>query len=39
LLALFPYMLFRGKQDRAIGRLESLATSGIAGLAGRKLSS
>lgn len=39
LLALFPYMLFRGKQDRAIGRLESLATSAIAGLAGRKLSS
>ena len=38
LLALFPYMLFRGKQDRAIGRLESLATSAIAGLAGRKSS-
>ena len=39
LLALFPYMLFRGKQDRAIGRLESLATSAIAGLAGRKTNS
>ncbi len=35
LLALFPYMLFRGRQDRAIGRLESLATIAIAGLAGR----
>ena len=36
LLALFPYMLFRGRQDRAIGRLESLATSAIAGLAGSR---
>ena len=39
LLALFPYMLFRGRQDRAIGRLESLATIAIAGLAGRRRNS
>ena len=32
LVALFPYMLFRGRQDRALGRLESLATAAITGL-------
>ncbi len=33
LVALFPYMLFRGRQERAIGRLESLGTAAITGLA------
>ncbi|MCP4833610.1 MAG: MotA/TolQ/ExbB proton channel family protein, partial [Phycisphaera sp.] len=33
LLALFPYMLFRGRQERALGRLESLATAAITGFA------
>ena len=33
LVALFPYMLFRGRQERALGRLESLATAAITGLA------
>lgn len=32
LVALFPYMLFRGRQERALGRLESLATAAITGL-------
>ena len=32
LLALFPYMLFRGQQERAIGRMESLVAAAIRGL-------
>ena len=36
LVALFPYMLFQGRQERAIGRLESLATAAIAGLAANR---
>ena len=32
LIALFPYMIFRGQQERALGRMESLIVSGMHGL-------
>ena len=32
LIALFPYMIFRGQQERSLGRMESLIASGMHGL-------
>jgi biopolymer transport protein ExbB len=34
LIALFPYMVFQGQQERALGRMESLIASAIHGLSG-----